>query len=141
MRKETSSGAVIFRLTPEGDIQYLLLKNRKNLYWDFPKGKVEHDEDAEKTALREILEETKLTVALIPGFIETIHYAFTRKGEEPTDKRVYFFLAKAENPKVILSDEHSEFAWVSFRDAYELISYPNSRVVLERANQVIGHIA
>ena len=139
MKKECSSGAVVFILS-DGKPLYLLLKNDQTNYWDFPKGKIEEGETREQTAIREIKEESGLDVDLIDGFSDVIKYMYTSKEGVIISKEVTFFLAKSPTDTVILSPEHGEYQWLPFKDAYKRITYTNSRKVLERANQVLSHI-
>ena len=62
MRYEKSCGALVFRRASQG-LEVLLLKHRAG-HWDFPKGHVEAGESEQETALREVLEESGLTVKL-----------------------------------------------------------------------------
>ena len=56
--REISAGIIIFRKTKEGP-KFLLLYHGGR-YWNFPKGKLEKEEDSYTAALREIKEETGL---------------------------------------------------------------------------------
>ena len=141
MKKECSAGAVVFRVSEDKKVLYLLLKNDQSNYWDFPKGKVEATETIKQTALREIKEETGLDTEIVLGFSDVIKYNFTSRAGELVDKEVTFFLALANTDKVKISDEHGDYIWLSFVEAYEKVTYPNSRRVLERANQVLAHFA
>jgi len=60
-KQEKSAGAVVFYLNKENLPVFLLLQNTlKKTYWEFPKGKIEENEDIEETVKREIEEETGL---------------------------------------------------------------------------------
>ena len=60
MRKEKSCGALVVRRGAESP-EILLIKHNGG-HWAFPKGHVEAGETEEETALREVQEETGLTV-------------------------------------------------------------------------------
>ena len=139
MKKESSAGGVVFFVSQKDkSVKYLLLRNDQ--IWGFPKGKLEPEETLENAAIREIKEETDLDVELISGFSDTIKYTFTNSKGEPVSKEVTFFLARALQNKVTISEEHVDSRWLSFKDTYKKITYINSRKVLERANQVLEHI-
>jgi len=140
MREEYSAGAVVFFVTKEKEIKYLLLKHEKAQYWDFPKGKIEKGEKPKQTAVREIFEEAGVEVDLIDGFAELIKYSFTGKEKEFIEKEVTFFLARAKDNKITLSHEHVDYKWLSFKQAYQKVTYANSRKVLQRASQVLSHV-
>ena len=67
MKKEISCGAVIARQTENGR-EILLIRHVNGGHWAFPKGHMEGNETESETALREIREETGLTVTLDTGF-------------------------------------------------------------------------
>ena len=55
--------AVTYYITPEGKIEYLILKRKKHWKgWEFPKGKIEKFETKKAAARREVNEETGLKV-------------------------------------------------------------------------------
>ena len=59
-----SCGAVVYRISPE--LQILLIKQHENAAsWGIPKGHMERGESQEQTALREVKEETGLTIRLV----------------------------------------------------------------------------
>ena len=60
MTIEKSCGAVVFT-RDHGLVQYLIIQSKEGFY-GFPKGHIEPGEQEEETALREIWEETGLTV-------------------------------------------------------------------------------
>ena len=60
MRKEKSCGALVVR-RGKNETEILLIKHNGG-HWAFPKGHVEAGESEEQTALREVQEETGLTV-------------------------------------------------------------------------------
>ena len=64
---EKSCGAVIFR-RHSGNVEYLLIKNRKGNNWGFPKGHMEMHESERQTAVREVREETGLNIRPLDGF-------------------------------------------------------------------------
>ncbi len=129
MKREKSCGVVVFHRGK--DIEYLLLHYPSG-HWDFPKGHVEEGEEEEDTARRETKEETGLDVDIIPGFRKRISYFY--KHKELIVKDVIFFLAESRIKEVKLSFEHKGFKWLPFGDAMKLITYKNSKDVLEKAN-------
>ena len=135
MPSEKSCGAVIFFDNSEGR-KYLLLKHIEG-HWDFPKGHVESGETEEQTALREVMEETGLSVSLMPWFRETMSYFYTRENQK-FHKDVVFFIGKPDSDKVVLSEEHTGFLWLSYEDALLKITFQNSREVLEKSEKFLN---
>ncbi|MCX8197320.1 MAG: NUDIX domain-containing protein [Candidatus Micrarchaeota archaeon] len=128
---EKSCGAVVF-FEEEGRRLYLVLHYEEG-HWDLPKGHTEEGESELETAKREIEEETGLqNLEFYEGFRKTISYFYVRKGEK-IPKEVVFFLAKASQKEITLSDEHKGYAWLPFNLAKRKLTYENTRQLLEAA--------
>jgi len=75
--------------------------------WDLPGGKVDPGESFDQGLLREVTEETGLTISIqrVGGVAES---------ESPTNKVVYLILeGRLESGQVQLSSEHDEYVWVN----------------------------
>jgi len=132
---EKSSGAVIFRVTPEG-IVFLLLHYPSG-HWDFVKGKMEKGENPLNTVVREAKEETGISdLNFVEGFEENIEYDFQFEGEL-IHKKVVFYLAKTNTEKITISHEHLDFVWLDYKSAFEKITYQNAKSALSKANQLL----
>jgi 8-oxo-dGTP pyrophosphatase MutT (NUDIX family) len=132
---EKSSGAVIFRDTPEG-IVFLLLHYPSG-HWDFVKGKMEKGENPLDTVIREAKEETGISdLNFVEGFEENIEYDFQFEGEL-IHKKVVFYLAKTNTEKITISLEHLDFVWLDYKSAFEKTTYQNAKSVLSKANQLL----
>ena len=140
---ETSAGAVVFRITPEGP-RYLLLQYGWG-HWDFPKGHMEKGETEEQTVLRELEEETGITeIRLIENFREIIEYTYQRRrtpGATKSTKVVYFYLVETHTETIRLSHEHKAFAWLPIDEAVRHTTYDNSRNLLMKADQAINALS
>lgn len=129
MTKTLSCGAVIYRRS-QGRVLYLLLKHVNGNHWSLAKGHTQAGESEVQTALREIDEETGLSVKLKPGYREAIRYC----PSSDVEKTVVFFLAKARTKKVKLQkSEILNSAWLELEDALKLISHKDTGEVLRRA--------
>jgi len=78
--------------------------------WEAFSGRVDPGEEPLAAAYREALEETGIEVEIDPRPVTS--YAATRAGE-PMIVIVYRAVAKSVSAKVILSDEHDAFAWLT----------------------------
>jgi len=133
MATEKSAGAVVYRLTEDHTLLFLLLQAAPGKPWGFPKGKLDPGETEENAALREIEEETSLNqLVLDEDFRLAIHYNY-RRGRKLVKKEVIYFLARAETAEVHISWEHVAFRWASLKEAFELVAYENARDTLRKA--------
>ena len=130
-----SAGVVVVRRQGD-DWLYLLL--RAFNHWDFPKGMVEEGEEPLAAAIREVREEST---------IEDLDFAWggdsTQTGPYSGGKVARYYLAETRTSVVTLPinpligrAEHSEFRWVDFDGALELVS-PRVKPVVRWAAQAI----
>lgn len=146
MRQQQSAGLVLFR-TENAQKLYLLLNYTNGGHWDFPKGKMELQETKTEAALRELAEETGITTCVLiadapchqqsgtsPYFEETVSYVFTDFDGQPTEKTIFFFLARTESSFLTLSHEHTDAVWLAYEQALKMLTYPNAREILNKAH-------
>jgi 8-oxo-dGTP pyrophosphatase MutT (NUDIX family) len=131
-----SAGVVVVRQTAEG-WRFLLL--RAFNHWDFPKGMVEPGEEPLDAARREVREES---------MIDDLEFRWgepsTRTGPYSRGKVACYYIATTRTEEITLSvnpelgrPEHSEFRWVDYDEAVQLVS-PRVRPVLRWAAQVMN---
>lgn len=133
---------MLFRNGTQGR-RYLVLRSAltRRPVWEFPKGGVEAGETERETAERELREETGLATgeySIVDGFREEEQYVFTggRGGTRRLiSKRVVYFLAEAHTERVHISHEATEFRWVDYEEAQQVLRFPQKRRVLERAEE------
>ena len=132
---EKSAGAVIFR-KEEGKIYYLLLHYEMG-HWGFPKGHIEKGESLEQTVRREVKEETGIEdIEILNGFKEWIKYFYKLKDKN-IFKIVTYLLAETKQRKVKISYEHKGYAWLSYNDALNRLTFTNSKEILKKANNYL----
>ncbi len=136
MIREKSAGAIIFRR--EGKkIKYLLLHYESG-HWDFPRGHIERGETEEETAAREIREETGIKkLNFVPGFRLTHSWFYRKRFDKKTVlsyKTAILFLAETKTYQVKISSEHIGYKWLEFAKAREVLTFANSKKLLEKAD-------
>jgi 8-oxo-dGTP diphosphatase len=98
-----------------------------------PKGKVDPGESLPQTAVREILEETGLSV-ILGAPLGTAEYTMMTNGR---DKIVHYWSAEVhdhqiEVAKFLPNAEISQIEWLPIKAAIEKLSYPHDREIVER---------
>jgi 8-oxo-dGTP pyrophosphatase MutT (NUDIX family) len=133
-----SAGVVVVRRVGD-DWRFLLL--RAFNHWDFPKGMVEAGEEPLDAAVREVREES---------LIEDLDFVWggdsTQTGPYSGGKVARYYLASTRQVEITLPfnpeigrAEHSEYRWVDYDQAMDLVS-PRVKPVLKWAAQAL-HIA
>jgi 8-oxo-dGTP pyrophosphatase MutT (NUDIX family) len=138
-RQEISAGGVVFRVEDDRPLFLLIRDSYDN--WGFPKGHVEQDEAPERTALREVEEETGLQGLVLRDAIDTIDWYF-RFRKRLIHKVCHFYLMESEHAETSPQREEgiTECSWLPLEEALERISYANARGVLERAAGMVGAV-
>lgn len=131
MKQERSCGAVVYGQQDE-TILYLLIKHVNGGHWSFPKGHVELNETDEETALREIQEETSLTVELDTSFKAVNHY---QPSQDSIKDVIYFIGYASDLSTTAQTEEVTTMRWLPFHQALDLLTYENDRDILTQAQQ------
>jgi dATP pyrophosphohydrolase len=120
--------AHVFRET-EGGIEFLLLKrSEKEIYpglWQMVSGRIEENEKAYETALREIKEET----GLIPEQLwaaPNVNQFYSHENDYISLLPV--FAARVDGKTdVVLCDEHCDCIWAFPEEAKKLLAWPGQK--------------
>lgn len=119
-----SWGAVVYSGTGKNRL-YLLVKHRKGGHWDHPKGHPDPGESPEKTAVREIREETGYTVDLMPDFYEEFFYHLPSGRQKVVG--LYLAQANSEDAFSLPPEEIDDAVWLPLQEALNQSSYENGR--------------
>jgi len=139
MIKQVSAGIVVYHVTSQGIMEYLVLQYGAG-HWDFAKGKLEDGETKIEAAIRELHEETELSgVEIKPGFEESLLYRFKDFTGKMIEKTVHFFVGQLlEKGEVQLSHEHKDYKWLPYNQAIQLLTYQNAKDVLSHADAFLN---
>ncbi len=129
MKWEKSCGALVYRYHG-GGLELLLIRHRFGGHWSFPKGHVEQGESESQTALREVKEETNISISLEEGFRECVEYY----PKPYIKKQVIYFLGRSlgDTPKR-QEEEISELRWVPIDQAERMVSFDNDKNLIRKS--------
>ena len=133
MKIEKSCGAVVFT-RENGAIQYLIIESKEGIF-GFPKGHMEGNETERETALREILEETGLTVELNEQFRVEDSYWIHRKDETILKQVVYFLAEYADQAPVAQETELNAIHLMDYETAMKAFQFESPKRILTEMNQ------
>jgi len=129
MIKVESFGIVPF-IYEKGTWKVLLILHREGNHWGFPKGKANPNESPLESAVRELKEETGLSVTrILPIEPLTEQYQFRRK-KQPIIKSVQYFPALVEGVLHLQEEEIREARWVTIPDAMQQLTFQEARHIL-----------
>jgi len=134
-QKRLSAGTVVVRESEHG-LLFLLLRAFK--HWDFPKGMVEDDETPFEAAQRETQEESgisELDFRWGDNFYETPPYNRGKVARYYLAHTLEEAISIVPNP-VTGRLEHVEYRWVSFEQAWRMVSPRVQRVLSWAAIQL-----
>jgi 8-oxo-dGTP pyrophosphatase MutT (NUDIX family) len=110
----------------------LILKDRFSDWWDLPGGHIHTDETPEEGAIREVEEETGLT-------LNQVDLVIGQEVDTDLGHRLGLFLVThipLDSPKPLLSEEHTDYAWIGMEETY----YYNLGVWSPIIRQILGFI-
>lgn len=135
MKRAFSAGGVVYKIEND-NVKILLISTKDGKVWTLPKGIVEQNEDSEKTALREIKEETGVDVKIVDELGET-SYWFIMEGEKYF-KTVKYFLAEYKGGQINPDWEVSSAQWFDIQEALKKLTYKSDKEILRKAIEKIN---
>jgi len=137
IKRQVSSGGVIFRKNNTlTEIALIAVKGGK--VWCLPKGVIDKGESPERTAVREVEEETGLKGKIIEKLGEITYWFYLKEEEARCRKTVHFFLIEYESGDISEHDwEVDKAAWFPIDEAVEKANHENEREIIKRAREIM----
>ena len=107
-------------------IEFLLLKRSKNQQypniWQMVTGKITENEKAYETVIREIKEETNLSIKNL--FVVPNVNPFYNSTENSMNLVPVFVTIVPNESEIVISDEHQKYKWVEKKEAKNKLAWP-----------------
>lgn len=121
-------------------IEYLLLKRSKDKepypgIWQIITGRIEKNEKAYKAAYREVVEETSLKISKLYSIPKVTGF-YTSYNDRI--HLVPLFLAIVKDKNVVLSNEHSMYRWVDYKEAKRLVHWVTQKEIFDIIELVLN---
>jgi 8-oxo-dGTP diphosphatase len=120
-----AAGGVVWRTTPKGRLEVLVIHRPRARDWSLPKGKVEDGEEALQGAQREVLEETGLVCEVGPELPTTVYV--DRRGR---DKSIRWWAMSPVSGKFRPNAEVDDVRWMRVEQAAAKLSYERDVAML-----------
>ncbi|MDM9379933.1 NUDIX domain-containing protein [Chlorogloeopsis sp. ULAP01] len=139
MQKKKSCGVIVMRSQPQMSFLLLLKPNS----YDLPKGNIEPGEDEISCALRELFEESGITIndiELDEKFRFTVTYRIRHKRlkNKKKEKTVVIFLAWLKNEVSVKTSEHSGYIWMVWNPPHIIQPKTIDPLLTELENYLYG---
>lgn len=135
LKTQVSSGGVIFRRY-DGSIEVAMVAVKGGNVWCLPKGLIDKGEVPEKTAIREVAEETGLKGRIIEKLGEITYWYYIKEENIKCRKTVHFFLMEYEGGDVSNHDwEVDDASWFLIDEALKKASYRGEKEIIEKARK------
>ena len=107
--------------------------------WGLPKGTPEPGETLEETAIREVTEETGLSI-ILGAPIDSIQYWFVRPNDGvKCHKTVYFYLMSSQGGSFSDHDhEFDEVRWSNSEESSRTLTHKNEIDILRKAIEMVS---
>ena len=126
----------------KSEFVYALFKRADAGFWQVISGGGEDDETPLEAARRETYEETGIpkdseflqldTIAPVPVTQFAISYIW---GEDVYVIPQYAFGVSVKNREIMLSNEHTEYKWLNYEQAYGLVRFDDDKTALWELNR------
>lgn len=130
MTYEKSCGALVFRKDQNGIEYVLMIRHRHGGHRSFPKGHVEEGETEHETAIREVFEETGVSIEIYSPFRHTVSYS----PAVGVIKKVVYFIADTTQEYIRPREgEIAEVEWVESGTVESKLTHENDKSLFRAA--------
>lgn len=116
-------------------LMFLLIKRSldDSEFWQPITGTVETNEGVLDCASRELAEETGIINPFLT-FKPVYRFTWDKQGQTIEE---FVYAAETNNCDVILSSEHTDYRWCTYKEAVKLLIHKDNRIALARVNALL----
>jgi len=135
-----SAGGIVLRQAQDkSGLKVLVTQHSKHKGWDFPKGHREIYESEEKTALREVEEETGIKAEIIEKVGET-RYFYHEEGERVLKTVAFYLMKYLGKGKATTAFEVSGKLWLPIDRVEEKLTFKDTKELWRKAGERIKQL-
>ena len=135
LKNQVSSGGVIFR-RHNNTVEIAMVAIKGGNVWCLPKGLIDKGEVPERTALREVSEETGLKGRIIEKLGEITYWYYIKNDNAKCRKTVHFFLMEYLSGDIADHDwEVDTVSWFIIDDALKQAKHKGEREMIMKARE------
>lgn len=138
-----SSGGVIFRRrnSDYSEVEIVLIAIKDGSIWTLPKGLIDKGEKSEDAAVREIIEETGLSGAVVDLIGEKSFWFYIKKENIKCKKTVIYYLLEYTHGDINNHcSEVDEARWFPIDEAITKVSYTSDKEIIQKAKDLLVNI-
>lgn len=143
VKMQFSAGGLVYRIrNGTAEVALVMKRNFKGEeVWAIPKGLIEKGEKVERTAFREVKEETGLVGEIKEKLGEIEYWYFSKDENARIHKKVYFFLlAYLEGSTEDHDAEVDDVRWFTIDEAKEKLTHDSEKKILKKAKEILSKI-
>ena len=115
---------------------FLLMKRKDTNIWEGLKGHIDGRENHQETIKREALEEAGIKKILIGKKLGIVEFKLEKENIIKM-RRIYYYFAKTSQIDVILSDEHSDYKWLTYETILEMLPFQATKEIFTKTKEEI----
>ncbi|MDA3839987.1 MAG: NUDIX pyrophosphatase [Patescibacteria group bacterium] len=138
MNKRVAQVQIIVYKMVRNEPLFLLFKRvpERGGFWQAITGGVNEGEDLSVAAKRELFEETKIKDYI--KFLRKVYYFEFDTEEYGRIKEYVFAVEVDDNTEAVISNEHSEQKWCSYKEALSLLKYESNKDSFKKLYSILN---
>jgi len=135
VKREFSAGGVVFK-RKQGKTYWLLINPAGSERWQLPKGHIDDGEESQKSAIREVLEETSVEAKPISK-VESMQYFFWENGKRILKSVTFYLMEFVSGGKKKPDHEIGKAGFYTYDKALKMLTFKDEKDILRKASSLL----